>query len=110
MGAIISSFFAYLINWITYAAKYFAGVMAGCFDALYYYANLILLKLVNPVFDLLVNLLDGSGIPSAITVVNTMFTGGLGFWANYFMLPTSLTLLVGAYMLRFVIRRIPFIG
>lgn len=110
MGAIISNFFAALVQWITYACQYFAGVIAGCFDALVYYANLIFTKITNPIFDLLVSLLDGSGMAGYIATLNQAITGGLGFFLDFFHAPQAMTAIVSAYMLRFIIRRIPVIG
>lgn len=110
MGAIISDFFASLVQWLVYIPKYIAGVFVGILDALGYYVNLLLLKLVNPLFDSVNSILDGSGISAAITTINSAFSGSLGYWASYFNIPTAISLIVGALLLRFAVRRIPFIG
>ncbi|WGS84972.1 hypothetical protein [Methylomonas sp. UP202] len=110
IGSIISDFAALLWQWLVYIPKFVAGILVGVLDSLKYYANLVLLKIVNPFFDLVVSILDGSGISSSITTINSAFSGSLGYWAGYFNIPTSISLIVAAYLLRFAIRRIPFIG
>ncbi|WP_415878984.1 hypothetical protein [Methylomonas sp. TEB] len=110
MGAILTSFFSYLVKWIVYPAKYIAGIFAGSFDALGYYANLILAKLLNPLFDLVSAALDAAGIPAMATAFNSAFQGPLGYFAGYLLLPQGIAAIITAYFIRFAIRRLPFLG
>lgn len=110
MGAILSDFFASLVKWLVYPAKYLAGVVSGVFDSLLYYAKYLLYSIANLFFDLITTLLDGSGIGAAITTINGAWSGPLGYWAGYFLLPQAAAAMVSAYLIRFAIRRIPVIG
>lgn len=110
MGALLSSFFAKLTEWLVYPAKYLAGVVVGVFESFLYYAKLILYSIINPLFDLITAMLDATPIPAYLTTINAAWVGPLGFWAGYFLIPQAAAAVVAAYMIRFSIRRIPIIG
>lgn len=110
MGEIISAFFSYLTKWLVYCVEYIAGIFGGIMDAIQYYILVGVSYIYNPAFDLLKTLLDASGLGSAITTVNSALVGPLGYFANFFLVPTSITALFGAYLVRFFIRRLPIIG
>lgn len=110
MGAILTSFFSYLTKWLVYCAAYGAGVVAGLADGILYYLQLVFLKIVNTVIDVVTATLDASGVASAITTINGAFSGALGFYAEFFHVPQAAAAMGSAYMIRFVIRRLPVVG
>jgi len=110
IGSIVSDFAAMLWQWLVYIPKYLSGVLVGVLDALKYYVNLVFLKIVNPFFDLLISLLDGSGMTGYVSAINTAVTGGLGYYLDLMHVPQAITSAVAAYLVRFLIRRLPVVG
>jgi hypothetical protein len=110
IGQKISDFFTSLVDWIKYVLDYLVGLFSGIMSSIVYYAKLVLNAISNPVFDLLQGILDNSGLTAKVAFLHDAFSGPLGYFADFFMIPAALTSLGGAYLIRFLIRRIPVIG
>ena len=109
-GKDLSNFFTSLTDWIGYALHFLVGMIAGIFDAFFYYLKAGFYTITNLVFDLLQSMLAGSPLAAKIAYLQTAFSGGLGYYADYFQLPEALMALFSAYLVRFFIRRLPVIG
>lgn len=110
IGQKISDFFTSLVDWIKYSLEYLTGLVSGVMDAVVYYVKLAFFALANGLFDALQSLLDGSGLSAKIAFLQTAFSGPLGYFADFFLIPQSLAALGSAYLIRFLIRRLPVIG
>lgn len=110
MGEIVSSFFSKLIQWIEYGLTYCAGMLVGILDASTYYVSVVFLGLFNLIFDVLETLLDSSGLDDFVETINAPLEGGLGYYLDLMLVPEAITATVGAYFVRFLIRRLPVVG
>lgn len=77
----------------------------------------LLLWIPRKVFELLMDgfasLLESLPVPEFMTQASTAFSGISGnvlFFASKFAIAEGLTIYLGALVLRFIIRRIPFFG
>ena len=80
-----------------------SGVIKWGFTALLWFGLALLL-------DLVLDLLPAWFSPDGIASASAVFTPEVWFFVDYFQLQTGLSMLLGAYVARFLIRRIPFIG
>ncbi len=80
-----------------------SGVVKWGFTALLWFGLALLLDIV---LDLLPAWFSSDGIGGASSV----FTPEIWYFIDYFNLQLGLSMLFGAYVARFLIRRIPFIG
>ncbi|WP_150046123.1 hypothetical protein [Methylomonas rhizoryzae] len=110
MGQIVSDFFAKLIEWITYGAEYFAGVIAGLFEAMLAIIKNLLFLLFSALMTIVEGVIDGSGISTYLGKINTNYTGALGYFLELFQVPQAVSALGLAYIIRFAIRRLPVVG
>jgi len=72
--------------------------------------RLVLIGLYTSILESITDLL--SAIPAPDFLIHNMpsLPPSIIFWANFFMLHYGLGLVVSAYMLRFLVRRLPIIG
>lgn len=106
----LSEFASWLIGWIDYGLGYLVGMVLGLLNGLLSIVLLILTKIANVFFDLITTILDASKMSEFVQTVNGGFTGQLGYWADLLQVPQAIIAAFGAYLVRFMIRRIPLIG
>lgn len=70
-------------------------------------------KLWAELLDVFAAMFEAMPVPDFIAQAQGYFNAippGVLFFANFFALGEGITMVLGAYVLRFLIRRIPFIG
>lgn len=95
-----------LINWL---ADKLSDVLQWLFDLVLWLPK----KLFSLIMDALATFFEALPVPEFVTQAAAYFQGipsGFLFFLNYFAVGEGMAMVLGAYVLRFVIRRIPFIG
>ena len=87
-----------LVKWV-----FGAGIMKWGFLSVLWFGMALMLDLV---LDLLPSYMSGDGLTSATSA----FSPQVWFFMDYFMVGTMLSMILSAYCIRFLIRRIPVIG
>jgi hypothetical protein len=81
----------WLISWVEWAVEWIAQTVMGA----------------------LLSILNAIPVPSWIASAGSVISGippGVAFFATALQLPQGLSILLGAYFIRFLIRRLPIIG
>lgn len=98
MFGVIVAAFGRLVGWF-----FGAGVVKWGFVAVLFGGIALLLELL---IDLLPAWFTADGLSGATSA----FTPEMWYFIDYFQLSTGISLVLSAYAVRFLIRRIPFIG
>lgn len=69
-------------------------------------------KLYELVLDGLATVIEALPVPSWLSGADPFgsIDAGIAFFADAFMIPEGIGIIIGAYVLRFIIRRIPVVG
>lgn len=69
-------------------------------------------ELIQGILDIVFNVLNAIPVPDFISQLPTYASqlGGATYWLDVLNVGTGMTLVISAYVIRFTIRRIPFIG
>lgn len=70
-------------------------------------------KLWAELLDVFAKIIEAMPVPDFVAHAQNLFNGIPGsviYFANFFAIGEGLTMVLGAYLLRFILRRIPFIG
>lgn len=89
--------------------KWLEDVLAWLKDLLLY----IPLKVWQGMLDSLAGLLEAIPVPSFMSNLGSLFASidpGIAFFVNGLHLATGATMILSAYVIRFLIRRIPVVG
>lgn len=70
----------------------------------------ICLVLVTQLMPVVINYIAPFVTPGGLTSVFSNIDPGVWYWVDFFQLEFGLPLIISAYVARFLIRRIPFIG
>ena len=111
IAKVFSDFGVWIVNWILYVLSYAAGVVYAfgkyIINGFVYLYELTL----YPLFSILESILGALNIDYMVASVNSFLTSsGFGYFADLFMIDDAIYATFTALLLRFVIRRIPFIG
>lgn len=88
---------------------FFAAVVEWVVD----FFEWIIVRWFSMIFDAIIALLSAIPVPDWLSNLSSNIAGlntGVLYFVAAFEIPTGLTWMLSAYLLRFLIRRIPFIG
>lgn len=111
IAKVFEDFGNWIVEWISYFVNYFIGVVYAfgywLKNALIYTFEIILYPFIT-IIEKIVNTLN---LDTVLLPFQTIFnSGGISYFASLFMLDVWLMSTLFAYLLRFVIRRLPVVG
>ena len=110
IASALSRFGAWLIGWITYIVGYALGSINAMLEYFLGLLRYLFELIMYPFISLLESIVGGLGLGSIVPLFNSLWNSGLGFFAEVFMLDVGLVAVLTAYLAKFLIRRLPFIG
>ncbi len=99
-----------LLDWVFYYLQYFLGFMMVVLFKVLGYCWWILETILAPFWLFIQSVIDLLGLDTLATKLADIFSGGLGYFSELFLLHYAVGSTLTAYSLRFLIRRIPIIG
>lgn len=106
----LNSFNTWLSDWFGYVLGYISSFFATAFKSLLTQFRNLLDKLLDFLYSGLEGVFDLIGISDSIDLYNSFNGSGFGYYFDYFGVNELLGSAIAAFIIRFGIRRIPFIG
>ncbi len=105
-----TDFIKFIVDLVSYCFDYALGIVQAIFTRLFFFLWDFFQFIVNPIIEKLDNLVKSIGLEKLSDYYDVLARTGFAYILDYFMIPDFLTAILFAYVVRFTIRRLPFVG
>jgi hypothetical protein len=107
---LFDSLFTFINDTITYLLGYISGLISAIFTRLFYFLHEFLEFVLSPLASFVEDSFNSVGVTELLQIYSGFSSSPISYFFDYFRVTDLLLAVLSAYILRFVIRRLPFVG